>query len=119
MGLFSKDPAFQASTFKANLKMAVGRSKIQKNKFSAKTKELQRAAALCLKEGAESRARIKAEQIIQVGVLVYSWRSLWARDTTGSRVAMNPQLFVGISSWTDRSSRWLEWILYHESFFRK
>ncbi|CAD7936237.1 unnamed protein product [Amoebophrya sp. A120] len=50
---------------KAQLKMACGRAKIMRNKITAATKALQKEVALLLREGQESRAKIKAEQILQ------------------------------------------------------
>eukprot|EP00392_Amoebophrya_sp_AT5.2_P000844 g846.t1 len=50
---------------KAQLKMACSRSKIMRNKTTQVTKQLQREVALLLRDGQESRAKIKAEQILQ------------------------------------------------------
>jgi hypothetical protein len=51
MGFWSKEPQFEASVCKANLKMAVGRAKIHQNKAIAITKSMQREVAVLLKEG--------------------------------------------------------------------
>ncbi|CAD7940208.1 unnamed protein product [Amoebophrya sp. A25] len=56
---------FDPSACKAQLRMAAGRAKIQKSRTIAATKNLQKEVALLLKDGQESRAKIKAEQILQ------------------------------------------------------